>query len=528
MTNARRTIALGLVAPLALLVATAGCDVEDMYDRNLGVEVGQIVKLEGGLVARQVDPDRLLYLRVTQEGLDVEEIYSVPEEREILYMIGGPDTSAPTHLFVLTVPKDERQTDVHEVLTRLDPETGEVIDYEVGTAFGGIAFSPDQEHAVLYHDGSGQEGLYNPSEVAVIAIDEAPSESNPRVLTIQVGGRIIEEVTFVEPMQVVGQQRRLVLFMTEGLLKLIDIDDPALPTVSVKLVTDDDPRTVVPRQVIARPGDGVRDPVLFVRASGSEDIYAISLVERSDGQPGFWASLNQFEGGSQPSDMELVMDGDNLLLLVANSWGQYTYVINVDTADSFTLTLDSYADRVFTRTQDGELEAVFYGSGGTHVYFLAVEGLMDEKGSNLTDLLVPDGMESVRALDDDKLVADSIYSGGIVVIDLSLRLVTRLSSASGYSISNATLYQGVFFIANEGTDRVVSLDLETGHPEPLVLDESVSRFDTFEGVGMGMVVHPTFTGRMTLFPLAEPYRENAFVVDGVWLEGFLDMEEVWK
>jgi hypothetical protein len=72
----------------------------------------------------------------------------------------------------------------------------------------------------------------------------------------------------------------------------------------------------------------------------------------------------------------------------------------------------------------------------------------------------------------------------------------------------------------------VSLDLVTGHPQSLVLDEPVSTFHTFDAASMGLVIHPSPTGRATLFPLAAPSRETAVILDGFWFEGFLDDTEV--
>ena len=200
---------------------------------------------------------------------------------------------------------------------------------------------------------------------------------------------------------------------------------------------------------------------------------------------------------------------------------------------------------IIERAQRGEREAVsqLFGDHLGTVHRFALRMCRDEdrardiaQESLLTalkslesfrgDASLPGGMGDVSVLDDDRLVADSWSTDGMVVVDLSNLEVTKLSSASGYSISGATLYDDVFFIADSGDDRVMSLDLATGHPEPLVLDERVDRFDVFSSVGMGMVVHPTVTGRMTLFPLATPYREYAFVVDGVWISGFLDGKEV--
>jgi hypothetical protein len=111
------------------------------------------------------------------------------------------------------------------------------------------------------------------------------------------------------------------------------------------------------------------------------------------------------------------------------------------------------------------------------------------------------------------------------LLDLNEREITRLTSQSGYDWTGATMLEGVFFLGQPGGEEIVSLDMITGHPEPLILDEQVLRLDLFPQVGTGFVLHPTLTGRGTLFPLDLPNRENAIIVDGFWLEGFLDKKE---
>jgi hypothetical protein len=166
-----------------------------------------------------------------------------------------------------------------------------------------------------------------------------------------------------------------------------------------------------------------------------------------------------------------------------------------------------------------------YGSS-QWIYFLAVDDLASEKGSNLEDVYLEDGVETAWLFGEDSLLAVPYSGYGLTLVDLTAREATRLTSDEGYSWSDADAYGNVLFYAGASDDRVISLDLETGHPEPLVLDEPVAAFEIFPSAGVGVVLHDTPTGRATLFTLVDPHREGASVIDGLWLRGLLDESEV--
>lgn len=510
-----------------LLAAAAGCAPEGLYEHP--IEVRKTVELVTGLAFLEGDPGRVIYLEVAQDRVRVRQPLEAGEGERIVWLTGGTDRDAATQLFAMTVPIDERETGIDRALLRVDPATGTTDRYLTGSEFGGLEFAPGGVFAVLYHlpseSGSG-DALFNPNEVAIVDLTEPPSQENPRILSVDIGGRAITGVEFIESMEVAGVIRSLAVFFAEGMIKVIDLQDLTISAISVKLTADDDPRVIVPEQVVARPGDEVRDPTLFVRASDSEDVYAISLVPRPDGLPGFWGSLNQFDGGVQPSDLLLLEDGETPLLMVANWWGDETNVIDIDTADTFALHLENQAQHAMLRSGAEALEVVLYGGSTDRVHFVAVDGLAEEQDANLDDLLIPDGVEQVSVLDEDRLLITPYTSDDLLVLDLETRDITRLTAPGGYDWQAADVFGNVFFVANAGSDRVVSLDLTTGHPESLVLDESVGSFHAFAATGVGLVMHPSPTGRATLFPLSAPNRETAVILDGFWLEGFLDETEV--
>jgi len=510
-----------------LLASFAGCEPEGLYEYR--IDVRETIELVGGLAFLEGEPGRVLYLEVQESKVRVREPLSAADGERIAWLTGGPNREAPNQLFAMTVPIDERETGIQRSLVRVDPSTGAVDRFAIGSEFGGLAFAPGAVFAVLYHmpsDGGEGGALFNPNEVAVIDLTQPPSPDNPTILSVDIGGRAVTGVDFVAPLEIDGTLRSLAVFYAEGMVKLVDLHDLAIPAIAIKLTADDDPRHVVPEQVIGRPGDENRDPMLFVRASDSEDVYAISLVPRSDGMPGFWAALNQFDGGVQPSDLLLVDDGDTPLLLVTNRYGDEANVINIDTADTFSLHLESTARYALLRGPSGAREVVLYGGGTDRVHFVAVDGLAAEQDGNVEDLLIPDGVDEASVLEPDRLLLTPDYSDDLLVLDLETRDIIRLTAPGGYDWQDADVYGAVFFAANPGSDRVVSLDLATGHPESLVLDEAVTSFHVFDAAGVGLVLHPSPTGRATLFPLSSPSRETAVILDGFWLEGFMDETEV--
>jgi hypothetical protein len=514
-----------LAFPLAL--ALGACDNEGLYDEM--PDPRSTRELNDGLAFLAGRPGSIHHLRVATDGVEMKRLFAAEEGETIDWMRVGPDVKSPTSIFALTVPASDRETNIEERLVRIEPQNGEKTRYAVGSLFGGLAFSPQGRWALLYHvdsDADQTGDLYNPNEVVLVDLSQPPSVDNPVTLSVDLAGRSFADVMFVEPMEVGGITRHLAIFVADGMIKILDLRQPGSGTVSVKLAADDDPRTIVPEQVVARGEDETRDPMLFVRTGGTSEIYAISLVPRPDGQPGLWASLNQYDGGVSPSDMELVQDGERPLLVVSSSSGKQARIIDIDTADSNVLHLESRCGRILARESAAGPELVLYGVGQpAWVHFLQVEGLAMEKGANLSEEAVPTGIASAAPLDSERLMIFD-YWGDLLLFDLEPRSMTKIAVGDGGGWQDARLHGDSLYLADSATDRLAALDLESGHPESLVFDEPIESFHIVEDSEMGLVLHPGVTGRATIFPLAAPSRETAAMVDGFWLEGFVDEKEV--
>jgi hypothetical protein len=517
-----------LLLSLALGVL-GGCAVDGLYEGR--IEINSFARLESGLVVWLAEPaEELVQLAPAVGSIEVRSLF-VPEEGErVVRLVTGPDPDAADELFAFTAPIDEREIDITDSVIRIAPATAAApVRFPLGARFGGMAFHPGGRFAILYHPPSDADeagGLFNQNEVAVLDLSREPAEAdNPRLLTIGMGGRSVEGVAFPGTMSIQGVPRDLVVFEADGAIVLLDLADPTLDPVTVKLKNEGDNRIIVPEQIVTRPGDLAFDPMLILRAPGAQEIFSVALVQRPDGLPGFATALNQFDSGVyQPVDMALVEDDGHPLLVVAGAGTTSVTVIDVETAYAFYIELDGYVSALIGHTRiDGASEVVMYGAS-QWIYFLAVDDLAEEKGSNLEDVYVEDGMASAWRFGEDELLAVPYSGNGLTLIDLTAREVTRLTSDESYSWSEADVYGDVLFYAMAQDDRVISLDLGTGHPEPLVLDEPVAAFEIFPDTGTGVVLHDTPSGRATLFPLADPRREAALIIDGLWLRDLLDEE----
>jgi hypothetical protein len=525
----------GVLIGIALAALTA-CEVEGLYDDRF--EISGFTRLEAGFVAWFTAPAEGLVLAApAASGVAVRRLFQPKDGERIVRLQAGPDPAAARELFAFTVPIDEREIEIVESVVRISAAGDgsavnpyvEPVRFEVGTTFGAMEFQPAGRYAILYHVGSDSEatgGLFNQNEVAVIDLSRAPAADNPRLVTVDMSGRAVEGVGFPGPLVVVGAERDFAVFEADGAIVLLDLADPLAVPVTVKLKNEDDPRTIIPEQILARPGDDAHDPMLLLRAPGAQEIFAVSLVPRPDGGEGFAAALNQFDSGADsPSAMALVEDGATPLLVVAG-YDQRVAVVDVGTAATSFIETDGYVGELLEHTRsDGGAEVVMYGES-QWIYFLAVDDLAAEKGSNLEDVYIEDGMESAWLFGGDSLLAVPYGGYGLTLVDLTAREVTRLTADEGYDWSQADAFGDVLFYAGAGDDRVVSLNLASGHPDPLVLDEPVAAFEIFPAAAMGFVMHDTGSGRATLFPLGEPWREKAIVVDGLWLRGLLDRTEV--
>ena len=536
-------ISIEKTALIIAVISTMSCNPEGLSENQVEYRGISAYTFENGVVIYEPGWERFMYLDATPGLASFSELYRV-EEGERLYspsggsweilswILPGREQNASSELLAMSVPVDEKDGSRTETLLRINPENGTVIRYEVDSLFDKIGFDANGRFAVMYHGGDVQGA--NLSNIALIDLTEPPGEANPHIMSISLGGRPIKNIFFTPLLKIDSSSKaagsQLAVFTSDGAVRVVDLADPENSAVTVPLTTEDDERTVRPVQVVTRNVDSTRYAKIFVRADGSEDVYCISLFTDTDGKQGLSATVSLLEAGGEPLDMVVVEDGNTPLLVAlgksSGSSPRLVSVVNIDTEDFFHVNIDDVVDRVFLRGAAGkDQEAVLFGDNSSAVHYLKADGLATDKESNLSQVLIPDRIERVTQIDNDRLIIDSSATSDLIVFDINTRLSIRLSGGAGFNsdpLSTSIILGDKLFMGPSGDDSIFTLDMATGHADELLLDESISSFHVLSGSGAGVILHDVSTGRATVFDLSEPTRSNAFVVDGLWLKGFLD------
>ncbi|MDJ0763261.1 MAG: hypothetical protein QNJ97_09760 [Myxococcota bacterium] len=512
------------------LAALTGCEAEGRYETL--VSAGAVLTLDNGVAVHETGYDRVVYFAVQLQGVTPQELYRARSSERLRGLVTGPGGTAASSLFVTSLPTNQRDPSQVERLLRLPIDGSPATTYVIGAPFDTLVFDDAGRFAILYHDSeNGDQGadLSNPNEIAVLDLTLPPSATNPRVHSIDMDGARIQGAAFISTLTLNGAPKQIAVFLSEGKIRLVDVADPTLAGVKVNLKTPADPRQIHPVQILARDGDGLRDPVVFVRATGSQDIYAVSLIPNGVGASGFGAAMNLIETGGQPLDMAIIDDSGQLLISAVSSAPGTSVLrtVNVDTTDVlFSVDLEDRPTSAMLRGLPGQQEVVFFGPNTRAIHFLMVPGLVAEEDSNLSEVPIPGAIAEVVALDQDRLLIVPQDHSGLILFDLRNRQTIRLSSHTPSIWTDAKLQGEKLFFVSANNDRILTLDLVTGHPDALLLDDAVSSLHLLAGSNLGVVLSTSPTGRMTVFPLDNPTREAAKVVDGLWLGSMLDEEEV--
>jgi hypothetical protein len=511
-----------------LLVTLAGvvaCEDPGNFDDPISTGLSTTLVLNDGFVQYRLDADRLDLVRVSPAGLKSTPVYHPDEVEKIDSYFAGPFAEDPRLLFIRTLPVDPRQDVVGPGLVVVDPSSEKTVRYAVGSYFGNVMFSPDARHAILYHsvgDQSKSIGLFNPNEIALLRLDEDASENNPKIHQVNLSGAVLSSLIFVGPTDVEGASRNLVAFITDGQIVLSDIDDPGFASVTVKLKTREDPRQINVSKIIVRPARKGRSTTLFALAGGIGEVFEIPLIATTSG---FTASgLNQHDGGPSPSDMAVVEDDGVELLVVVNRSHQVN-IIQADTGHVDEVSLPGNTglkDSIALFNSGNGEELVLYGQTVSSLVFCDVSRLALEPQKAFREFVLNTTTREVKPIDKRRMVMFPQADSGLVVFELPTRAITFISSSNTYDWSKALVNGNLYYLPSGSS--LAWLDLTSGHPQQVVFDETIRHFMIFPRKNVGVALHPTVSGRATLFPLDNPGRATAIVSDGFILEGIMNSE----
>jgi hypothetical protein len=437
-----------------------------------------------------------------------------------------------------------------ERLYVLDP-TGEADAklYRLRSPFDALALSADGRWAIAHFLGTD---AVNPNEMAVAALDEAPSETNPVLLPLRTYGSRPLGVRFLADLTIGDRDRQLAVVFSERYLTFVDLEHLDRRVTTVFLSARDSAEIVVPADAVVAPGDATdpegATPYVFLRAPGIAAVYALNLKDNpaptETDQNDFTPSVNEIPVPAPPEDFAVFDGADGKSLLAVHGRGRTPGVTVVDprTTTTWTVALDAPASvvRVFAGvpTRDGSRQVALLCDQGNayenRASFLVLDGIEERLRRNLETIDLGAPVMNVIPTGDPLrvLLVHNALTGSLSILDIADRTMTRL----GVSVSSgvlATHPEGrSFFFAAPEPNKISTLELETGHAEEIRLDAEPAALFALPGFTAGsrvrgralVVDHGWASGYLTVLPLDAPDRDAAASLQGFLAEGLLDVD----
>ena len=513
----------GLAASMVASMAACGGEVDTgVLDQEL-VELGPLSVGEY-FVSLNASYNELWTLRATDDGVErsviplsepAGAIRATPDDRIALLSNGEP------------------------MLTIIDPAqplVGQQFDLDSG--YNAIQFSDDGAFAVLFFapntQGYGNDILINPNEMSIIDLREGTQEvfslRGPRPNNVQ----FLDPVTFADPTRL----RRFITVFAENTVSLVDLEAESETDRQrmVPLVSPESERTLVPREVLASRDDPAdpNDLKLFVRASGTTDLYVIDVIPSVDGatrelQP----SINQISTNSVPADLISFEAGSGAsrreFLLVAGGSARSVTVIDVQTSATTEITLDRQVDASIVWEDVDEFgnvvpRALLYAVDSDLVYFARLDELARQGMGALRPQRLSNPVEHVE-----------LVEGGT-----RTRAVVRYQNGSGVGILNvddrfeypieATLTLGQFaivgdllFTAVPGASALGVVHLENTATGQVELPGVAQWLVHGQANNTLLVTHDDPTGWFSLVNITD-LEQTPHEIVGLYLDGIMDRE----
>jgi len=280
---------------------------------------------------------------------DTPEIMTTNIGRRAVVAVPSPDRHL---LFVITRGEEaihEGEIDQPPMFWVVDTvdKTRPPLAYATGCPLDRFPVPPDNPIVVTYFSAGGPDaaGFFrNPHELAVIHLDQAPSESNPTLETIRSFGSVPDGIVLSPPMIVPGAAdgtpRTFAFVLSQNNLTMLDATNPTRREVSIRLDLGGQP--VTPREIVFAPNTSSA----YVRSDNARDVLQViveSAAQETDDAADFRPLLAELGAGGGPTD--IAVRGTLAAVIDAAGTQSRVSVFNVDQDGNFTLrgmaTLDS-------------------------------------------------------------------------------------------------------------------------------------------------------------------------------------------
>ncbi len=535
-THHRLILLLGAAGAAAIAALSGGCEWDDSRTPPSAGEPGV-----GAPIAL---PSALAYVEATTGTVFLVDAPGGKPQARAVSIGRNPGVAQARlkadQLLVLTTGEEGRAgVDAEGPALWLVPAAGPPLaPIPLPTRFNALAQSPDGRFVIAYFGtAKGQGAVFNPNQIAIVDLS-APTPSAVTRSLRSIGGVPLGFEFPAAPLALGGGPRNLVIARSENYVTLIDLDNLTRGEISVPLTLSEDPSRIVPVQLVFDAGvAGLRDPTVYIRASGTSDVFALRLgpVPASEvtavGGNDYRPSLSQLAGGSNPADMALFDAGDGPRLLVVGDRREF---VVVDAASSRTLVIpiDHVARRVLVwdGPAPGEAaakpRALLIGAfNQNQLTFVDLERLEELKTRNLETKVMVGSASAFASFPDQGLVlVQHTSNAGASIIKLGERSISPIASSLGIGAmrTNPTLPSQVWIVTK--SERIGFLDLANFGVGDVRLDATVTDvvITATGGKPWLMAVHPGREGYVTAIDPMAPDRAHAQSLRGFVASGLLD------
>jgi hypothetical protein len=462
------------------------------------------------------------------------QVVSSTIPRNATFAAPSPDRS---RLLVLTGGKEaiyKGQEAEEPTLTIVAPQSAAapsvVRSYTLPAAFDRLAVSEDGKRAVAFYSSkkSAADVFRNPNEVALFDLERGPTSQNPTLRTIRSFGSAPHGVAFSPEVAIPpkgGTKHSLAVIMADNYLTFVDMKNLDRIEITVPLAKPDANVTVKPEEVLF----SATTATVFVRATGSSDVYALSLNAKTPngkGENDYLPTINQPSAGKTVRDMVLFADGGNDLILTANA-SQDLALIDAATSQFSLIPVGEPVDTIVPVPATKPSLALIYSRAQptSRIHFLELKDLAKNLEKNLTSRSLAKPVHQLVPMPDGQqaLVVHNHARDIVSILDVQGEHHT-VAPIQGQVALNSFDFAGKSHLVgvSPGLARLGILDLGNLLATSLRLDHKPSKV---LAVGSNIVVdHGERQGLVTVVPGPTADRDACRVVWGFLFQGLLDRE----
>lgn len=426
--------------------------------------------------------------------------------------------------------------------------------YDLNEANNDLAVDPYGQFVVLRKTGQTHAMIENRNELVLVDVTKPASATNPSPKTITSRGGVPQRFTFTPTLNLPGGPRRLLVVETDREVSVLDLNHLERSEVRVDLNPPEVSSGVKPVAILVDDGapDRNDDARIAVRTEAESSVYMLTLVRLPDDQVGkvdndFTVQVNIVGLNSLPSDFAFVRTDAGRRLAVLEPTLKKATLVDPDTSVATSVDLPLAYGRMAVvtdqtatpGTQSNDVALLWAGEGSASAIGVAFWSLGKSVGQPYRSIELLNGVKSKveKVIDVPqpnqalKILVPSMLSGGtgtgtagqFYVLDLSVRTAAPLFT-SATSLSMTVSDDGKrawFYQAN--TTQLAKVDLQTLHPQNLVLPQAATQiFDIARTDGGRAVValHPIGTFGVTVLDAIQSDEATARRYAGLLQGGF--------